>query len=31
MSRKKQVNIPRIVKIGWNALGDFHELKKGMK
>lgn len=25
------VNIPRIVKIGWNALGDFHELKKGMK
>ena len=25
------VNIPRIVKIGWKALGDFHSLKKGMK
>lgn len=25
------VNIPRIVKIGWKALGDFHNLKKGMK
>jgi glycosyltransferase involved in cell wall biosynthesis len=25
------VNIPRIVKIGWNALGDFHNLKKDMK
>ena len=24
------VNIPRIVKIGWNALGDFHNLKKDM-
>lgn len=24
------VNIPRIVKIGWNALGDFHKLKKNM-
>lgn len=24
------VNIPRIVKIGWNALGDFHKLKKDM-
>lgn len=25
------VNIPRIVKIGWKALGDFRMLKKGMK
>ena len=25
------VNIPRIVKIGWNALGDFYNLKKGMR
>lgn len=25
------VNIPRIVKIGWKALGDFRNLKKGMK
>lgn len=24
------VNIPRIVKIGWKALGDFRMLKKGM-
>jgi glycosyltransferase involved in cell wall biosynthesis len=24
------VNIPRIVKIGWKALGDFRTLKKGM-
>ena len=24
------VNIPRIVIIGWNALGDFHNLKKDM-
>lgn len=24
------VNIPKIIKIGWKALGDFHELKKGM-
>lgn len=24
------VNIPRIVKIGWNALGDFRKLKKDM-
>ncbi len=24
------VNIPRIIKIGWKALGDFHNLKKGM-
>jgi len=25
------INIPRIVKIGWKALGDFRMLKKGMK
>lgn len=25
------INIPRIIKIGWKALGDFHRLKKGMK
>ena len=25
------INIPRIVGIGWKALGDFKELKKGMK
>lgn len=25
------VNIKRIIKIGWRALGDFHFLKKGMK
>lgn len=25
------INIPKIVKIGWKALGDFHTLKKGMK
>ena len=25
------INIPRIVKIGWNALGDFAGFKKGMK
>ena len=25
------VNIPRIVKIGWKALGDFHTLRKDMK
>lgn len=25
------INIPKIVKIGWKALGDFHNLKKGMK
>ena len=25
------INIPRIVKIGWKALGDFRILKKGMK
>lgn len=24
------VNIPKIIKIGWKALGDFHDLKKGM-
>lgn len=25
------INIPKIVKIGWKALGDFRRLKKGMK
>ena len=25
------INIPKIVKIGWKALGDFRELKKEMK
>ena len=25
------INIPKIVKIGWKALGDFHEFKKGLK
>ncbi len=25
------INIKKIVKIGWNALGDFHRLKKEMK
>lgn len=25
------INIPKIVGIGWKALGDFRELKKGMK
>lgn len=25
------INIPKIVKIGWKALGDFHGFKKGMK
>ncbi len=25
------VNIPKIVKIGWKALGDFRRLKKGMQ
>ena len=24
------INIPKIVKIGWKALGDFRELKKEM-
>ena len=24
------VNIPKIIKIGWKALGDFHDLKKEM-
>ena len=24
------VNIPKIIKIGWKALGDFHDLKKKM-
>ncbi len=25
------INIPKIVRIGWKALGDFKKLKKGMK
>ena len=25
------INIPKIVKIGWNALSDFSNFKKGMK
>ena len=25
------INIPKIVKIGWKALGDFRKLKQGMK
>lgn len=25
------INIPRIIEIGWNALGDFARFKKGMK
>lgn len=25
------INIPRIIKIGWNAIGDFMTFKKGMK
>ena len=25
------VNIPKIIKIGWKALGDFRDLKKGMQ
>ena len=28
---KNSVNIPKIIKIGIKALGDFHNLKKGMK
>ena len=28
---KGSLNIPRIVKIGWNALGDFRRFKKDMK
>lgn len=24
------INIPKIIKIGWKALGDFKILKKGM-
>ena len=28
---KNSINIPRIIKIGWKALGDFRRLKKGMK
>ena len=25
------INIPKIIKIGWKALGDFKKLKQGMK
>ena len=25
------INIPKIVKIGWNALSDFRVFKRGMK
>lgn len=28
---KNSINIPKIVKIGWKALGDFARFKKGMK
>ncbi|WP_031552367.1 glycosyltransferase family 2 protein [Oribacterium sp. FC2011] len=28
---KNSLNIPKIVKIGWNALGDFSEFKRGMR
>ena len=28
---KNSVNIPRIIKIGFKALGDFRRLKKDMK
>lgn len=28
---KNSINIPRIVKIGWKALGDFYTFKKEMK
>ena len=24
------INIPRIIKIGWKALGDFYQLRKEM-
>jgi glycosyltransferase involved in cell wall biosynthesis len=27
---KNSINIPKIIKIGWKALGDFRKLKKGM-
>lgn len=30
MGGVNSVNIPRIIKIGWKALGDFRKLKKGM-
>lgn len=29
-SGKNSVNIPRIIKIGWKALGDFYRLRKDM-
>jgi hypothetical protein len=25
------INIPKIIKIGWNALGDFRRFKKAMR
>ncbi len=28
---KNSINLPKIVKIGWKALGDFRRLKKAMK
>lgn len=28
---KNSINIPKIVKIGWNAMADFRRFKKGMK
>ena len=28
---KNSINIPKIIKIGWKALGDFRKLKKGIK
>lgn len=28
---RNSINVPRIISIGWQALGDFKELKKGMK
>ena len=31
MAGTNSVNIPKIIKIGWKALGEFHNLKKEMK
>ena len=31
MAGVNSVNIPRIIKIGWRALGDFYKLKKEMR
>ena len=28
---KNSINIPKIVKIGWNALDDFRKFKKEMR